>query len=163
MVNLSDVSDFFSKGVKKLGTFYRNNYSAANKIINAVTGIENSPATDIADFIDREVVDKSDLRGAEVETFLRGFPIVGGIINGAEGINQLEDLYRNTGKVPAYPGASSPGAAGLGSSLSQLTRKIEDGSNSLHEFYTGEPELSPWDKSAQVKYAPDLRGWKTLI
>lgn len=158
---MSDVANFFKGLVDKTGQYANKVYNFAADVTShnpltlnpAVTKSSGSNGLrDVADFMQNEIVNKADLRGAELETFLKGLPIVGGVINGFEGINQLEDLYRRTGKVPAYPGANSPGAAGIGSSLSQLTRKIEDGSNSLHEFYSGEPEVDPSNIERMNRY-----------
>lgn len=156
MVNLSWLSDQISNGVKNVSTFYRNNFSTVADALDQV-GLKDNPMRTAADFIDDEITQKSDLRGAETETFLRGLPIVGGVINGIEGVNQLEDLYNRTGKIPAYPGSNSPGAAGIGSAIGQLTRKIEDGSNSLHTFYSGEPEMNMWSDGSK------RFGWQRMI
>lgn len=93
------------------------------------------------DFVDSEIA-KADLRGAELESFVSGFPIVGNIIKGVEGVNQLEDLYNNTGKIPEYPGTSGVGAQGLASAATGITRKIEEGSHDLGEYYSGDRDLN---------------------
>lgn len=93
------------------------------------------------DFVESEMA-KSDLRGAEIETFVRGLPYIGGIVGGVEGVQQLEDLYDNTGKIPAYPGSTGVGAQGLASAAAGITRKIEEGSHDLGEYYSGDRDLN---------------------
>lgn len=93
------------------------------------------------DFVESEMA-KSDLRGAELESFVSGLPIVGNVIKGVEGVNQLEDLYNNTGKIPEYPGVSGVGAQGLASAATGIARKIEEGSNDLGEYYSGDRDLN---------------------
>lgn len=93
------------------------------------------------DFIDDEV-SKADLRGAEITSFLRGLPIVGNMIGGIEGVNQLEDLYNRTHKVPEYPGSTGVGAQGLASAATGISRKIEDGLHDLGEYYSGDRDLN---------------------
>lgn len=93
------------------------------------------------DFIDSEL-EKSDLRAAEATTFLRGLPIIGNAIGGVEGVQQLEDLYNNTGKTPAYPASTGVGAQGLASAATGITRKIEDGLHDLGEYYAGDRDLN---------------------
>lgn len=115
------------------------------------TGMENIPAKRVfdafgaknayTDFIDSEI-QKSDLRGAEIASFARGLPIIGGIVGGVEGVQQLEDLYNNTGKIPAYPGSSGPGAQGLAQAGVGVARKIEEGLNDLGEYYAGDRNLN---------------------
>lgn len=80
---------------------------------------------------------KSELRGAEIVSAMSGVPVVGNIIQGINGINQLEDLYRNTGKVPEYGTLSSGSASGLGKGLDKLANKIERGTHDLFEHYSG--------------------------
>lgn len=133
---MSWLSDIYSKGFKYGG-----------KIVNTVNKynpiLSNYHMTNtVNDFIEKEVIDKADLRGAELESIFSGLPIAGGFVKGVEGVNQLEDLYDKTGKVPAYPGASPTGGAGIGRALGALTRKIENGTHDLAEFYSGE-KLGP--------------------
>lgn len=140
MVNLSWLSDRYSDFVDVVGKAGKAaaNYSPAGLIANAFSGGQN----DVANFFQSEFVDKKDLRGAELLSFMSGIPIVGGINRGIDGINQLEDLYNSTGKVPQYPAASGVGAGGLGQSVGKLARKIENGTNDLSEYYSGE-KLGP--------------------
>lgn len=116
------------------------------------------------DFMESEMA-KSELRGAEATTFLKGLPYVGGVVSGIDGINELEDLYNNTGKVPAYPGASSPGAQGLASAATGIARKIEDGVNDLGTYYSGDVNLnSQFENQAPVKHGDNytslLKAWE---
>lgn len=157
---MGDVADFFRNVVDKGGQYLNKVYDFAADV-TAHNPMTIAPATkpiasnglrDVSDFMQNEIVNKSDLRGAQLETFLGGLPIVGGVIRGLEGASQLEDLYNRTGKVPAYPTLNSTGASGLGSTLGQLTRKIENGSNSLHEFYSGEPEVDPSNLERMNRY-----------
>lgn len=134
---------WFSDGASKLSSGYGKvmgkmaEYSVPGLIMKA-TGTDNP----IEDFYRNEFVDKADLRGAEAVSFASKLPLVGGLVRGVEGVNQLEDLYNRTGKVPAYPGASSVGAGGIGKSVGELVRKIENGTHDLAEFYSGE-KLGP--------------------
>lgn len=90
-------------------------------------------------------------------------------MRGIEGINQLEDLYSKTGKLPAYPGASGVGAGGIGSAVGQLSRKIENGSHDLAEFYSGDRDINDVFDSVNgytgrhpVNYA-DSNVWRTIV
>lgn len=134
---LSDRYSDFVSTVGKAGKAVAN-YSPAGLINNAIRG-----TNEVSDFFENEFVNKSDLRGAEIESFMSGLPIVGGIVRGVDGINQLEDLYARTGKVPQYPGASGVGGAGIGSALGSLNRKIERGVHDLAEYYAGEDMSLP--------------------
>lgn len=137
---MSWLSDRYADFVSTVGKAGKavSNYSPAGLIANAIGHGEN----DVSKFFQNEFIDKKDLRGAEIETMMSGLPIVGGIVRGVDGINQLEDLYNRTGKVPAYPGASGVGGAGIGSGIGKLARKIENGTNDLSEYYSGE-KLGP--------------------
>lgn len=121
--------DAFGKAMKStVGDF-----SIAGNLSKAITG-----SNQISDFYQNEFINKSSLRGAQFETFLSGLPGVGGIVKGIDGIQQLDDLYNNTGKVPAYPGAQTTGASGIGKALGGVVRKIEDGVHDLADYYAGE-------------------------
>lgn len=96
---------------------------------------------DVARFFEDEA-NKANLRGAEVEGFLSGLPVAGDIIRGVEGVNQMEDLYRNTGKVPNYPGAQNLGTGSLAHVPGDMSRKIEGGSHDLAEFYSGDRDIN---------------------
>ena len=133
---MSWLSDFYSKAIKKGGEIV-NTVNKYNPIL-ANYHLTNT----VDDFIQNEVIDKSDLRGAEVESVLSGLPIVGDVVKGVEGVNQLEDLYDRTGKVPAYPAETRSGGAGIGRAVGTLTRKIENGTHDLAEYYSGE-KLGP--------------------
>lgn len=130
-----------------LSDLYSNVIEYGGKVVNAVNKynpvLANYHMNDtVNDFIENEVINKADLRGAEVESVLSGLPIAGDVIKGVEGVNQIEDLYANTGKIPEYPGATSASGAGIGRAIGTLTRKIENGSHDLAEFYSGE-KLGP--------------------
>lgn len=121
----STLGDIYDWGVKN------NLVSLAGRGLEAV-GVHN----DVADWV-RAESSKKDLRGTEIATGLNGLPIIGDVTRGIEGINQLEDLYNRTGKTVAYSSQTS-GASGLGHALAGITRKIEDGSHDLGEYYAGE-------------------------
>lgn len=94
---------------------------------------------DLSRFFESEQ-QKSALRGAEIEGVLSGIPVVGNVIKGIEGVNQMEDLYSQTGRVPAYPGLQNLGSSSLGAvgkSIPGLSRKIESGVHDLFEHYAG--------------------------
>lgn len=98
---------------------------------------------DVADLWQEEVTDKTDLRLAQTESVLSGIPIVGSIIRGVEGAQQLEDYYNNTGQTPQYPAGTSLSAAGVGAGISSLGSTIAGGQSqgykagkmSLEDFY----------------------------
>lgn len=129
-----------------------------------ITSLGGVAENDVSRFFENEVSNKADLRGAQLTTGLSGLPYVGDFIRGINGVQQLEDLYNKTGKVPAYPGGSSNGAAGITEGLNDLakgfTRKIENGSNSLHEFYSGEAEKPTW--SSGNMFRDMSNGWNQL-
>lgn len=93
----------------------------------------------IDDFIDSER-SKAGLRGAEITSFIGGLPLVGDIVKGIDGINRLEDLYDNTGKVPEYPAVQNTGTSSLGKGTGGITRKIENGTHDLFHFYSGDKD-----------------------
>lgn len=133
---MSWFSDVWDKGVSTFGKVMEStvgDLSIAGNLSKAITGTNQ-----ISDFYQKQFVDKSALRGAEIETFLSGLPGVGGVVKGLDGIQQLEDLYDRTGKIPAYPGLQTPGASGIGKSLGGVARKIEDGVHDLADYYAGE-------------------------
>lgn len=108
---------------------------------------------DYENFVQNEIIDKSDLRGTEVITGLSGFPILKDIIGGINGIEQLEDLYNRTGKTVAYAGSGTPGASGLGNALTGISRKIEEGTHDLFKFYTGV------DDNSSSMFEQMSKGW----
>lgn len=112
------------------------------KNLETVWSLGGSAKNQVSDFFRDEVTNKSDLRGAQVDSFLGGVPLVGSFIRGIEGVNQLEDLYNRTGKVPAYPSLQGVGAGALAHGLSDIARKIEGGSHDLAEFYSGDREIN---------------------
>lgn len=101
-----------------------------------VTSLGGLAHNDVSRFFEDEQK-KSDLRGAEIVSALSGVPVIGNIIQGINGINQMEDLYRNTGKVSEYGTISSGNASGLGKGLDKLVGKIESGTHDLFEHYSG--------------------------
>lgn len=121
----STLGDIYDWGVKN------NLVSLAGRGLEAV-GVHN----DVADWV-RAESSKKDLRGTEIGTALTGVPLVGDVIRGIEGVNQLEDLYARTGKTVAYS-SERTSASGLGKSLPGISRKIESGVHDLGEYYAGE-------------------------
>lgn len=107
-----------------------------------ITSIGGHFENDVSKFFENEVVNKADLRGAQIESVLSGVPYVGDFLKGIEGVSQYEDLYNRTGKVPHYPALQSGGAGSLGHGLTDITRKIEGGSHDLAEFYSGDREIN---------------------
>lgn len=154
---LSDGASKVSKGFGK--TFSKMSEYSVPGLAMKAAGMNNA----ISDFYEREFVDKADLRGAEAVSFASGLPIVGGIVRGVEGVNQLEDLYNNTGKVPEYPGSSGPSAQGLASAATGISRKIEEGSHDLGEYYSGDTTLDQFPNVngkhifSDIKEAPPKR------
>lgn len=88
--------------------------------------------------------DNPELFEARLKSFLSGVPYVGPFVQAYDQSQMLEDLYKRTGKVPAYPGYSSIGYGGLGSAIGNTARnvanRIADGSNDLYQYYAGEPD-----------------------
>lgn len=123
--------DAFSDATRLWGDAWKN--------ITSVGGLYEN---DVSKFFENEVVNKSDLRGAQVESVLSGLPYAGDLLKGIEGVSQYEDLYNRTGKVPRYPALQSGGAGSLGHLADSLSRKIEDGSHDLAEYYSGDRSLS---------------------
>lgn len=139
------------------------------KNLETVWSLGGTAKNQVSDFFRDEVTNKSDLRGAQVDSFLGGLPLVGNFIRGIEGVNQLEDLYNRTGKVPAYPSIQGVGAGALAHGVSDIARKIEGGSHDLAEFYSGDREINNVFDSVNgytgrhpVNYA-DSNVWRTLI
>lgn len=88
--------------------------------------------------------DNPELFEARLKTFLSGVPYVGPFVQAYDQSQMLEDLYKRTGKVPAYAGVSGVGYGGLGNAIGNTARsvanKIADGSHDLYEYYAGEPD-----------------------
>lgn len=110
--------------------------------LETVWSLGGNAKNSVSDFFRDEVANKADLRGAQVDSFLGGVPLLGNFIRGIEGVNQLEDLYNRTGKVPAYPSTQGVGASSLAHGVSDIVRKIEGGSHDLAEFYSGDREIN---------------------
>lgn len=141
---MSVVSEFFSN------TY--NQYMEKLNSIASLGGVINNPLN-----IFGEEAKKSDLRGAEIEGFVSGLPIAGDVIRGIEGVNQMEDLYNHTGKVPAYPGSQNLGTGSLGRAFSEnISRKIEDGTHDLYQFYSGtlDDTMSRWSVNDSMATRP---------
>lgn len=109
---------------------------------NDITSLGGHYENDVSKFFENEVVNKADLRGAQVEAVLSGLPYVGDFLKGIEGVTQYEDLYNNTGKVPRYPALQNGGAGALAHGVTDITRKIEGGTHDLAEFYSGDREIN---------------------
>lgn len=137
-------------------------YSDISAFTSSLGGLIENP---ISDFW-KDTSQKADLRGAQLEGFASGLPVVGDVIRGAEGVTQMEDLYNRTGKVPAYPGSQSLGTGSLGHSLSEaLNRKIEDGTHDLYQFYSGASDdtakqiMRPSNWNSRYHYQDSIRMW----
>lgn len=152
---LSDVASNIYKG-----------YSDVGKFTWSLGGLAEN---DLSRFWENES-NKSQLRGAQIEAGISGIPGVSDVIRGIEGINKMEDLYNNTGKVVRYPGSDTLGASGLGHSIPSLDRKIEDGSHDLAHFYSGDPQMMDWthwnknerqltNMASDVAFRKFSRGW----
>lgn len=140
---MSDVAKFFSNAAKGFGDVAQAGwrfYGDAAEKLTGSRGLAANTTDKIADLYRDEVSNKSDLRGAETETFLSGLPYVGDMLRGIEGVNQLEDLYAKTGKLPAYPASQGLGAGAVGHSIGQIAQKVADGKNDLYEYYSGSPD-----------------------
>lgn len=124
-----------SKGSEWLGNAHAvaSNYSLPGVVYRGVTGNSDTP---YAAMMKREVVDKSDLRGAQALEGLSNVPILGNVIRGIQGVNRLEDLYNNTGRTAYYAGSGVSGAGALGSAVGSAA-KIADGVHDLYQYYTG--------------------------
>lgn len=143
---MSWVSDYFEEQYART----MNKLKAPYELFGAKNGY--------TDFIDDEV-SKAGLRGAEITSFMRGLPIIGNMIGGVEGVQQLEDLYKNSGKVPAYPGSSGPGAQGLAHAGVGVARKIEEGLNDLGAYYSGDVNINdPVNVNGKMTYPTVHRG-----
>lgn len=142
MVNLSDYGSWLnqaaSKGAEIWGKAQKvnSNYSLPGL---AWRGITRNSDTPFASMMQREVVDKSDLRGAQLLEGMSNVPVVGNFIRGIQGVNRLEDLYNNTGRTAYYAGSGISGAGALGSGARDIA-KIADGVHDLYQFYTGTPD-----------------------
>lgn len=122
------------------------------------TSLGGLAENDVSRFFEREMIDKSDLRGAEVVSAMSGVPLVGDIIKGINGINQMEDLYSRTGKVSEYGTTSSGNSSGLGKGIDKLSGKIEGGTHDLFEHYAGSKDdtLETLHEKGIMKYGDEL-------
>lgn len=139
---MSDYGSWLNKAASKGAELVGNGHAiASNWSLPGVAwrGITNNSDTPYARFVKREVVDKSDLRGAELLEGMSNLPLVGNVIRGIQGVNRLEDLYNNTGRIPYYAGTGVSGAGSVGSGIRDLA-KIADGVHDLYEFYSGTPD-----------------------
>lgn len=139
--------DIASEGVKLSGNAW--------KFGTSLGGLAEN---DVSRFFEREMIDKSDLRGAEIVSAMSGVPLVGDIIKGINGINQMEDLYSRTGKVSEYGTTSSGNSSGLGKGLDKLSAKIERGTHDLFEHYAGSKDdtLETLHEKGIMKYGDEL-------
>lgn len=132
-----------------------NGYANVGKYTWSLGGLYEN---DLSRFWESEA-NKSELRGAQIEGFVSGLPVAGDIVRGIEGVNQMEDLYNNTGKVLHYPGANSLGTSSLGHTIPELSRKIEDGSHDLATFYSGDPVFDSQQKFIGNNMGARLNGY----
>lgn len=137
-----------SKGAEYVGKAHAfgSNYSLPGLAWRGITGDSDTP---YAAMVKREVVNKSDLRGAQLLEGMSNLPIVGNVIRGIQGVNRLEDLYNNTGRTAYYGGSGSSGAGALGSGLGDVA-KIADGVHDLYQYYSGTPD--DFRKSQNMSY-----------
>lgn len=128
------MSDWFNKVFRDYNpTYHILRNTGLGKLSEAVTG---------RNFIDDTY---SDLNLAKMETFMSGFPIIGGVVNGINGSRQLEDYYNNTGYLPRYGPLQMAGASGLGRAVAggyfasrpDNTYKSDprSGTRSIHDLY----------------------------
>lgn len=101
--------------------------------------------SDYGDLLKESIgADNPELFDARLKSFLSGVPYVGSFVQAYDQSQMLEDLYKRTGKVPAYAGYSSIGYGGLGNAVGNTARavanRIADGSNDLYQYYAGEPD-----------------------
>lgn len=130
------VSDWYSQQFNKYDQYSQvvRKYTLPGYLFDKATG--GKVYDGYSDFLNTEK-SKSDLRGSEIVSFLSGLPIFGSLIRGIQGVNQLEDLYNNTGKVSYYPGIQTAGASGLATGGFGFGR-MASGTNDLYKFYTGD-------------------------
>jgi len=136
---MSWFSDYLEKEINSYGKNAANVGKAFGDVASFITGT-NVNTNDYQNFMLNEISGKADLRAAQTESLLSGVPIAGDLLRGVNGVQQIEDLYNQTGKVAAYPAAQNLGASGVGYGLQSLARKIENGSNDLYQYYAGEPD-----------------------
>lgn len=155
---MSLLSDAFENIAKTYGFKKSNFYSLGGHVDN-----------NISDFINNEIVNKADLRGSQLEAVLSGMPVVGNVLRGVEGANQLEDLYNRTGKTVQYPAIQNMGMSSLGHLANDISKKIEGGTHDLAEFYSGDREINNVFDSVNgysgrhpVHYA-DSNIWRKII
>lgn len=147
---LSDgLSNYYSTIGKGLSWVARN-----NPIVPTPMRGEN----DVSKFIDNELTNKAELRSSEVLSFASGLPFIGNVIKGIEGINQLEDLYSNSGKVAKYPALQGSGASSIGRGLDGISRKIENGTHDLFEHYSGTKDdtIETLHEKGIIKYGDEI-------
>lgn len=139
--------------VDGIGSYY-SDWMNAYKEISSLGGLAHN---DVSKFFESEQ-SKGGLRGAEVVSALSGVPVIGNIIQGINGINQLEDLYSKTGKVPEYGTSLTGNASGLGKGIDKLAGKIESGTHDLFEHYAGTKDdtIESLHEKGQLKYGDEL-------
>lgn len=120
-------------------------YERSNENPNMQNIPEAPGVSDYSDLLKESIgADNPELFEARLKSFLSGVPYVGPFVQAYDQSQMLEDLYKRTGKVPAYPGYSSIGYGGLGNAVGNTGRavanRIADGSHDLYQYYAGEPD-----------------------
>lgn len=105
----------------------------------------DAPSTnDYADLLKESIgADNPELFEARLKSFLSGVPYIGPMVQAYDQAQMFEDLYKKTGKVPAYAAISGIGYGGVGSVAANTASgmaKIAGGTHDLYEFYSGEPD-----------------------
>ena len=133
---------------------YYGNWANAYKEVSSFGGLARN---DVSKFFEDEQK-KQELRGAEFVSALSGVPVLGNIIQGINGINQMEDLYARTGKVSEYGTLSSGNASGLGKGIDKLPGKIERGTHDLFEHYAGSKDdtIESLHEKGIMKYGDEI-------
>lgn len=124
----------------------RNDSSSAHyersKVNPNMQSVPDSPGySDYGDLLKESIgADNEELFNARLKTFLSGVPGIGPMVQAYDKAQQLEDLYKNTGKVPAYPSISGIGYGGVGNVAARVASgaaHIASGTHDLYEFYSG--------------------------
>lgn len=131
---LNDAANWYTKTVANTRAKVLD-YTPAGMIYKAATGDRNP----VSDYIQREFIDKSELRSSQLLEGISNIPVIGNLVRGVQGVNRLEDLYNNTGRTANYAGSGVSGAGSAASGIREAV-KIADGVHDLYEFYTGSPD-----------------------
>lgn len=75
----------------------------------------------------KHIEERAKLRSAQINAIGSGVPVLGGILRGFEGVEKLEDYYKNSGFLPEYQFSDYFGAGGLGSALGYALGNHGDG------------------------------------